>query len=122
MAGYVPHPGPKPSDPKKPQESIVKTYTLPQVLEREPAAIAYATSAACWALVKNIGGSSVFIGYASGDVQTPEGPGTDVWQIDPSERDILFLVKGQKLFAASAGPAGRLTVHVFASVDAMMLF
>lgn len=99
-------------DEGKMQPTIVKTYALPQVLERDPASVAYATRVPVRVVVKNVGGAAVFVGFASGDVQSPDGVGTDVWIVNPSESDVFVLAPKQTMYASSAGPNGRVTVQV----------
>jgi hypothetical protein len=94
------------------QATINKTIVLPQVFEREPIAVARATARPCRVVVKNISATTVNLGFSAQDVQSPDGPGTDIFVLLPGDQDVLVLAPGQVLFANGAGPGTRITVSV----------
>lgn len=95
------------------QQSVFQTLTLPQISEREPAAVAYATDKPCRVMVKNLSGAIVFLGFDSSDIQNPiSGPGTQAWQIQPAQTDIFVLAPGQKLYGAANAPNALICMHV----------
>lgn len=94
------------------QATTNRVLVLPQVFAREPVAIARATTRPTRVVIKNLSATTINCGFAAQDVQSPDGPGTNIFVLLPGDEDVLILAPGQVLFANAAGPNARATVSV----------
>lgn len=99
-------------DGEQMQATIFKVVLLPQVLEREPIAVARATTKPCRILVKNISAGNVNLGWAAQDIQGPAGLGADRWVLLPGDNDVIVAAPGQVLYGNGSAPNTQVCVSV----------
>lgn len=103
------------------RESVNKTFTVPGPwpLAKGVVIARGRAGGAVRVQVRNLGGGTVFMGYADQDVVGQSGPGTDTYHLPAGEVDVFILAPLQKLYAA--GDANNIKVSV-ASSDALPIF
>ena len=92
-------------------DSQLNTLSLPQVGDKNPSTVAYATNQPFRVVVRNIGPNRILLAHDSPTLQN--APATaNTYEIPPGQSDVFVLAPKQGLFAAGEGAGGKISIAV----------
>jgi hypothetical protein len=101
---------------RDPQSSQLNTLDVPLVGAGAPAVLTYAAKAPLRVLVRNIGGTDVFLSH---DAETLTQQGlANTFQLPPATSEVIVLQHKQLLVAAAAGAGGLVSIAVSEALPA----
>jgi len=93
------------------RESKVNTITAPAAGSANPATLFYADTHPMRVLVRNVGGSLIYLAHDSNTL-TQTGVTANAFRLPSGQSEVFVLAPKQALFAASSGAAGLVSIAV----------